>query len=75
MIWPRKKISIRKSSIRHSKWEQLTLKKLTNVTNLVKCKDCWKFKLSHRVCPHCWFYAWKQIIIVKQRWKQTVIES
>ncbi|MEF2175285.1 MAG: 50S ribosomal protein L32 [Candidatus Absconditabacteria bacterium] len=75
MIGPRKKISIRKSSIRHSQWERLTLKKLTNVTNLVKCKECGKFKLSHRVCPHCGFYAGKQILVIKQRGKQTVIES
>jgi large subunit ribosomal protein L32 len=74
-IWPRKKISIHKSNSRHSTWERLTLKDLSNKYNVTKCPNCGKAKLSHRVCPNCGYYKWKQVITIKSKSKDKVVEA
>lgn len=74
-IGPKKKISKHKWRLRHAEWQRRNLKRLSDVTNLVVCKNCWKVKLSHRVCPHCGFYGDKQVITIKSKSKETVIES
>ncbi|OQY37644.1 MAG: 50S ribosomal protein L32 [Spirochaetaceae bacterium 4572_7] len=51
-ISPRKKISKHQRNTRHSTWERLQLKKLSNKYSTAKCQNCGKTKLSHRVCPH-----------------------
>jgi large subunit ribosomal protein L32 len=75
MIWPKKKISIAKKHSRNATWQRLLLNKLQNMTNIVKCNNCGKVKLSHRVCQECGYYKGKQIITIKAKSKNTVIEA
>lgn len=75
MIGPRKKISKRQKHTRQSMWQTRVIKKLIKVTNIVKCRNCWKNKLSHRVCKECGFYAGKQVITIKSKSKEKIIES
>ena len=75
MIGPKKKISKSKKHSRFSKWKANKTRKLLNRTNLSKCKNCWKYKISHRVCSHCSFYNWKQILTIKSKSKEKIIES
>ena len=34
---------------------------------LVKCPNCGKAKLSHRVCPNCGYYKGKQGMTIKSK--------
>lgn len=74
-ISPRKKISKHKRNTRHSTWERLTLKKLSNKYTTAKCKNCGKTKLPHRVCPHCGYYKGKQVLTIKSKTKDTVVDA
>ncbi len=65
MATPRKKNSIHKKNVRHSKWLHLNLTRLTEQYMQTKCSNCGKYKLSHRVCPHCGFYKGQQVITIK----------
>ena len=75
MAVPKKKVSISKKRIRHSTWQTKTIKKLVKKANYVKCSHCGSYKLSHRVCSACGFYAWKQVLTIKSKSKEQVIES
>jgi large subunit ribosomal protein L32 len=74
-ISPRKKISKHQRNTRHSTWEGLQLKKLSNKYSVAKCQNCGKAKLSHRVCPHCGYYKGKQVITIKSKSKDTVVDA
>ncbi|HRX63786.1 MAG TPA: 50S ribosomal protein L32 [Candidatus Absconditabacterales bacterium] len=74
-ISPRKKISKHKSRTRHSTRERLALKKLSKKYSTSKCNNCGKTKLSHRVCPHCGYYKGKQVITIKSKSKDTVVDA
>lgn len=67
MAVPRKKNSIHKKHIRHSAWLRNNLVKLTEKYQRVKCSNCGKYKLSHRVCPSCGYYAGKQVLTIKSK--------
>lgn len=43
----------------------LNLTRLSEQYMQTKCSNCAKYKLSHRVCPHCGFYKGKQVITIK----------
>jgi len=75
MIGPRKKRSIAKKHEKHSAWKTGVMKKLTARTNLVACKNCNKFKLAHRVCPHCGWYRGKQVITIKSKKSETILDA
>ncbi|MBS8122532.1 50S ribosomal protein L32 [Candidatus Vampirococcus lugosii] len=75
MAVPKKKVSISKKKNRHSVWQTNSIKKLLNKATTVKCDNCDTLKLSHRVCPHCGFYAGKQILTIKTKSKETIIEE
>ena len=75
MAVPRKKVSIHKKNMRHSTWLRLNLNKLTDKYQQVKCANCGKYKLSHRVCPACGYYAGKQIITIKSKDKSKTIDA
>jgi len=75
MAVPRKKNSIHKKNVRHSAWLRLNLVRLTETYQQVKCSNCSKYKLSHRVCPYCGFYAGKQIITIKSKDKTKTIDA
>lgn len=75
-IVPRKKISKTDKRVRHSARQTINIKRLTSKYVLGLCKNCNKAKLSYRVCPHCWFYAGKQILTIKtKKDKTTTIEA
>ena len=74
-ISPRKKISKHKRNTKHSTWERLQLKKLSKKYTPAKCQNCGKAKLSHRVCPHCGYYKGKQVITIKSKSKDTVVDA
>lgn len=74
-ISPRKKISKHKRNVRHSTWERLTLKKMSAKYATSKCNNCGKTKLPHRVCPHCGYYKGKQVITIKSKTKDTVVDA
>lgn len=75
MATPRKKNSIHKKNVRHSKWLHLNLERLTDQYKQTKCSNCSKYKLAHRVCPHCGYYKGKQIITIKTGGNKTVLEA
>ncbi len=75
MAVPKKKTSISKKKIRHSTWQTKAIKKLSKKATFTKCSNCNWEKLSHRVCPHCGFYAWKQVITIKSKSKEEIIEE
>lgn len=39
------------------------------------CKNCWAKKLSHRVCPVCGYYKGKQVITIKSKNKDKVVDA
>jgi large subunit ribosomal protein L32 len=74
MAVPKKKVSITRKHRRHSEWERRKLRKTTNRLALVKCSNCGKYKLAHRVCPHCGYYKGQQVITIKTKSKETTHE-
>ncbi len=74
-IGPKKKISIAKSNSRHSTWERLNLKRLSSTYRVAKCANCGAAKLSHKVCPSCGYYKGKQVITIKSKSKEKVIDA
>ena len=75
MAVPKKKVSKTRKHRRHSERERRKLKKTVNRLALVKCPNCGKYKLAHRVCPHCWYYKWEQVVTIKVKTKETTIEA
>ena len=75
MAVPKRKVSISKKKIKHNTWQTNIIKKLINKTNLTKCSNCHKTKLKHRVCKNCWFYWWKQVLTIKSKSKEQIIEE
>lgn len=39
------------------------------------CKNCGAKKLSHRVCPVCGYYKGKQVLTIKTKSKETVVDA
>ncbi len=75
MAAPKKKVSITRKHRRHAKWQSIKLKKISNMITLVKCDNCGSEKLAHRVCPNCGYYKWKQIITIKTKSKEKLLEA
>jgi len=75
MAVPRKKISKSKRRSRHGQWQRVNLKRMANKYNIVTCSNCGAKKLSHRVCPTCWYYKWKQVITIKVKDKSVVVDA
>lgn len=74
-IGPKKKISKSKWASRHSTWLKINLKKLSDKYKTSKCKNCWAVKLSYRVCPACGYYKWKQVLTIKTKSKDRVVDA
>lgn len=74
-IGPKKKISIMKSHRRHSTWQTINLKKITEKYQVVKCTNCGSKKLAYRVCPSCGHYKGKQVITIKASGSSKVIDA
>lgn len=57
---------------RHSKTRRdksRTHQKLAN-PSLTKCPHCGSFKLPHRICPVCGYYAGRQVVVVEEKEKK-----
>ncbi len=74
-IGPKKKISKSKSASRHSMRKRVQLKKLSEKYQTTKCAQCGTNKLNHRVCPSCGYYKGKQVITIKSKSKETVVDA
>ena len=75
MAVPRKKRSISKRRIRHGMWQRINLKKLSNKYAIAQCSNCGANKLSHRVCPSCGYYKGKQVMSIKVKSKEKVLDA
>jgi large subunit ribosomal protein L32 len=74
-IGPKKKISKSVSRTRHATWETINLKRMTKTYQVGKCANCWAKKLSHRVCPVCWYYKGKQVITIKAKGGEKIVDA
>ncbi len=74
-IGPKKKISKRDSRTRHATWETRNLRNMTEKYQVSKCSNCWAKKLSYRVCPACGYYKWKQVITIKAKGGEKIIDA
>ncbi len=74
-IQQKKKRSQSKKRIRHSSWQRDRLRKLNNKLNISICKNCKSPKLWHRVCRVCGFYAGKQVLNIKSKSKETIVDA
>jgi len=74
-IGPKKKISQAKGRQRHSTREGLNIKRMVDTYKISVCKNCGAKKLSHRVCPVCGYYKGKQILTIKSKSKETVVNA
>jgi len=74
-IGPKKKVSKVQSRKRHSTWKSINLKRLENTYQTAKCPNCGANRLNHRVCPSCGYYNGKQVITIKSKAKDTVVDA
>ena len=74
-IGPKKKISTRKGHTRHSTWQTINLKKISEKYQVAKCTNCGSKKLAYRVCPSCGYYKGKQVITIKSKTSAKVIDA
>lgn len=74
-IGPKKKISQAKGRTRHSTWERLNIQRMVKTHQISTCKNCGAKKLSHRVCPVCGYYKGKQVLTIKSKSKDTVVNA
>jgi len=75
MIGPRKKRSIAKKHQNRNMWMTKQMKKLAKRTNIVTCKNCKQPKLSHRVCKSCGFYGDKQLLTIKTKKAEQILDA
>ena len=75
MAVPRKKISIAKKHQRTSTWRTLKIKKMMKKLVLVKCDNCGEMKKITMVCPSCGYLNGKQVITIKAKKSDAVIEA
>lgn len=74
-IGPKKKISQAKGRQRHSTREGLNIKRMVDTYKISVCKNCGAKKLSHRVCPVCGYYKGKQVLTIKSKSKEKVVDA
>jgi len=75
MAVPKKKISIAKKNQRTSTWEMLKIKKMLNKLSLVKCPNCGNLKQNHHVCPYCGYYKNSQVLTIKSKNTENIIQA
>jgi len=75
MAVPKKKVSKTRKHRRHAKWAFMKLRKIKNYLAIVKCENCNQDKIAHRICPHCGYYKWKQVISIKTKSKEEILEA
>jgi len=75
MAVPRKKVSIAKKHQRTSTWRTNKIKKTLKKLVLVAGPNCGSLKRKYHVCSSCGYYKDKQVLIIKERTSQDVIEA
>jgi large subunit ribosomal protein L32 len=75
MAVPRKKHSKTQTKMRHKQRQRVNLKRLSDIVNIGKCTNCWAMTMSHTVCPKCWYYNGKQVVTIKTKSKEKVVEA
>ncbi|MFA7284833.1 MAG: 50S ribosomal protein L32 [Candidatus Absconditabacterales bacterium] len=75
MLPPKKKISLHKKRVRHSTRQTINLKRLTNKYRAVTCENCSGLRHPHRVCNSCGFYNGKQVLTIKTKSKEKIIDA
>ncbi len=63
---PKKKMSKSRTKLRYGSFKTKTLKKLSNLVNLVPCPSCGAKALSHTACKECGKYRGRQVIDKKK---------
>ena len=48
---------------------------MTEAFRVATCKNCGAKKLTHRVCPVCGYYKDKQVLTIKSKKKDTVVDA
>jgi large subunit ribosomal protein L32 len=74
-IGPKKKISKTQGNTRHATRQRLNLVRMSDSYRVSKCQNCGATKLSHHVCPVCGYYKRKQVITIKSKSKDKVIDA
>ena len=74
-IGPKKKVSKTQSRKRHATWETINLKKISNTYKVATCTHCGAKKLAYKVCPVCGYYKGKQVITIKAKGNEKVIDA
>jgi len=64
---PKRKISRHRQGKRRA--GQIRGKKL--LPSLVKCSQCGQPKPPHQACPYCGFYKGKQVVVIKEKDKNS----
>ncbi|MDR3178571.1 MAG: 50S ribosomal protein L32 [Oscillospiraceae bacterium] len=60
MAVPKRKVSkSRRDKRRSSVWK-------LKLPSLIKCSNCFAYKLLHRVCDNCGYYRGKQVVTKKE---------
>ena len=74
-IVPKKKRSQSKKRIRHSDWQTKKIKYWMKRLNIMKDKDTGNMKLGHRVDLKTGYYNGKQVMNVRTKSKDTIVEA
>lgn len=75
MAVPKKKVSIAKKKQRTSTRRTLKIKKTLKQHALIECDNCKTLKQNHHVCPACGYYREKQILTIKSKASDSVIQA
>ena len=75
MAVPRKKVSIAKKHQRTSTWRTLKIKKLMKKMVMVTCENCGSKVRKNHVCPTCGYYKGKQVLTIKAKKSEDIIEA
>lgn len=75
MAVPRKKVSIAKKHKRTSTWKTLKIKKMMKTLSLVKCPNCGHLNQNHHVCVSCGYYKNEQVMTIKSKGNENIIEA
>lgn len=75
MLAPKKKTSLFRKHRRHSTWQTLNIKRMLKTYNFGNCKNCNGLVYSHRICNHCGYYNGKQLLTIKSKSKEKIIDA
>jgi ribosomal protein L32 len=74
-IGPKKKITKTQKHTRFATWLTGKLKKATRKLDIVLCTNCGATKLNYRACTTCGWYGDKQVMTIRTKSSQEVMEA